>query len=84
VEAQRATNLLPESKDAFIGPEIAAEAAAVHAIVGDADRAIEILEGLLSRPSWLTAQRLKVDPVWDSLRNDSRFQALLNKHGGGG
>jgi protein kinase/serine/threonine-protein kinase len=84
VEAERATNLLPESKDAFVGPEIAAEAAAVHAFVGDTDRAVEILEGLLSRPGWLTAQRLKVDPAWDPLRNDWRFQALLNKYGGGG
>ena len=50
-EAQRATELLPESKDAFDGPEIAAGVAEVHAILGDNDRAIEILDGLLSRPS---------------------------------
>ncbi|OLD70982.1 MAG: hypothetical protein AUG90_00150 [Verrucomicrobia bacterium 13_1_20CM_4_55_9] len=48
-EAQRATELLPESKDAFGGPEIAAGVAEVYAIL---------------------------------LRNDPRFQALLDKYGG--
>jgi len=80
-EAQRATELLPESKDAFGGPEIAAGVAEVHAILGDSDRAIEILDGLLSRPSGVTVQGLKINPIWDPLRNDPRFQALLNKHG---
>jgi serine/threonine-protein kinase len=81
-EAQRATELLPVSKDAFSGPQIAAGVAEVHAILGDNGRAIEILDGLLSRPSALTVQGLKVDPIWDPLRNDPRFQALLNKYGG--
>jgi hypothetical protein len=56
--------------------------AEVHAILGDNGRAIEILDGLLSRPSAVTVQSLKVNPIWDSLRNDPGFQALLNKYGG--
>jgi len=81
-EARRASELLPESKDAFGGPEIAAGVAEVHAILGDNGRAIEILDGLLSRPSAVTVQSLRVSPIWDSLRNDPGFQALLNKYGG--
>jgi TolB-like protein/Tfp pilus assembly protein PilF len=81
-EARRATELLPESKDALGGPEIAAGVAEVHAILGDNGRAIEILDELLSRPSAVTVQSLKVNPIWDSLRNDPGFQALLNKYGG--
>ena len=80
-EARRATELLPESKDAFGGPEIAAGAAEVHAILGDNGRAIEILDGLLSRPSAVTVQTLRINPIWDPLRNDSRFQALIDKYG---
>ena len=79
-EAQRATELLPESKDAFGGPEITGGVAEIHAILGDNDRAIEILDGLLSRPSAVTIQGLKVNPIWDPLRNDPRFQALINKY----
>jgi hypothetical protein len=36
---------------------------------------------LLSRPSNVTVQGLKVNPIWDPLRNDPQFQALLNKYG---
>ncbi len=79
-EAQRATELLPESKDAFGGPEITEGVAQVHAILGDNGRAIEILDGLLNRPSTVTVQGLKVNPIWDPLRNDPRFQALIDKY----
>ena len=82
LEAQRARELLPETKDAFGGQEITAAVAEVHAILGNNAHAIEILEGLLSRPSWVAVEGLKVDPVWDPLRNDPRFQALLNNYGG--
>ena len=80
-EAQRATELVPESKDAFGGPEIAAGVAEVHAILGDNGRAIEVLDGLLSRPSGVTVPLLKLNPAWDPLRNDPRFQALIDKYG---
>ncbi|HZA38527.1 MAG TPA: hypothetical protein VE486_05255 [Candidatus Baltobacteraceae bacterium] len=81
-EAQRATQLRPESKDAFEGPQITGQVAEVHAILGDNDRAIELLDGLLNRPSELTVASLKLNPAWDPLRNDPQFQALLNKYGG--
>ena len=80
--AQRATELLPESKDAFGGPEITEGVAQVHVTLGDYDRAIELLEGLLSRPSAVTVQGLKVNPIWDPLRSNPRFQALVQKSGG--
>jgi tetratricopeptide (TPR) repeat protein len=79
-EARRATELVPESKDALGGPEIAGGVAEVHAILGDNGRAVEILDGLLSRPSAVTVQGLRVNPIWDPLRNDPRFQALLDKY----
>jgi TolB-like protein/Tfp pilus assembly protein PilF len=79
-QAQRASELLPESKDAFGGPEIAEGVAQVHAILGDSARAIEILDGLLSRPSAVTIPGLKINPAWDPLRKDPRFQALIDKY----
>ena len=80
-QARRATELRPESKDALGGAEIAAGVAEVHAILGDNDRAIEILDGLLSRPSAVTVQGLKLNPIWDPLRSDPRFQALIERNG---
>ena len=81
-EAQRAMDLRPESKDAFEGPPITEQAAQVYAILGDNARAIELLDGLLSRPSEVTLQTLKLNPVWDPLRNDPGFQALFAKYAG--
>ena len=81
-EAQRAMDLRPESKDAFEGPPITEQVAQVYAIIGDNARAIELLDELLSRPSEVTLQALKVNPAWDSIRNDPAFQALFAKYAG--
>jgi TolB-like protein/Tfp pilus assembly protein PilF len=79
--AKRATELLPESKDAFGGPDITEGVAQVYTFLGDYARAIDILGGLLNRPSNVTAISLKLNPLWDPLRSDPRFQALIEKHG---
>jgi len=81
-EAQRATDLRPESKDAFDGPRVTEDVAQVYAILGDNARAIELLDGLLSRPTGLTLQSLKVNPAWDPIRSDSAFQTLFAKYAG--
>jgi TolB-like protein/Tfp pilus assembly protein PilF len=81
-EAQHASELRPENKDAFGGPEVMESVAQVYAILGEKDRAIEVLDGLLSRPSGMTVETLKINPIWDPLRNDPRFQTLLTKYGG--
>jgi serine/threonine protein kinase/Flp pilus assembly protein TadD len=78
-EAQRATDLRPESKDAFEGPDIIERVAQVYAILGENARAIELLGGLLNRPSNVTVQLLRVNPIWDPLRGDPAFQKLCEE-----
>ena len=80
-EARRATEILPETKDAFGGPEITEGVAEVCVVVGENARALELLDGLLSRPSPVTVALLKLSPAWDPLRKDPRFQALIDKYG---
>jgi TolB-like protein/Tfp pilus assembly protein PilF len=80
-EIKRAQELLPESKDAFGGTEITSSAAEIHAILEDAAGAVTILDGLLQRPSPVTVPVLKLNPVWDFIRKDPRFQALIDKYG---
>ena len=78
---KRAQELLPETKDAFGGPDITVAAAEIHALLGDADGAITLLDGLLQRPSTINVPVLKLDPLWDPIRKDPRFQALIDKYG---
>jgi TolB-like protein/Flp pilus assembly protein TadD len=79
-EVKHAQELLPESKDAFDGPQITEAMAQIHAIFGDAALAVPILDGLLQRPSQVTIPFLKLNPVWDPIRNDPQFQALIDKY----
>jgi TolB-like protein/Flp pilus assembly protein TadD len=80
-EGKRAVELTPESKDAFDGPEIAIALAQIYALAGETDEALNILEHSLNTPNGITIPILKLDPLWDSLRSDSRFQALIAKSG---
>ena len=71
----------PTSKDPFEGPEMEEYMARVYALLGDADHAIPILKRLLQIPYALaiTPALLRLDPVWDQIRNDSRFQELATE-----
>jgi TolB-like protein/Flp pilus assembly protein TadD len=80
-EAQRAVDLLPESKDAFDGPILIMSRARIHMMCGDLDTAFALLEHSLQTPAGLTAPELRLDPVWDPLRADPRFDRMLAKNG---
>jgi tetratricopeptide (TPR) repeat protein len=79
-EAKRAIDLRPEERDAFEGPGFTATLAEVYATTGENGKAIQLLDGLLSRPGDLTVSILKLDPIYDGLRNDPAFQNLLKKY----
>jgi TolB-like protein/Flp pilus assembly protein TadD/predicted Ser/Thr protein kinase len=78
-EGQKVMELLPVERDAFWGPEIVGELAEIYALVGEKEQAIDQLEYLMSIPSWITVSRLRVEPIWDPLRDHPRFQALLEQ-----
>jgi hypothetical protein len=50
-------------------------------MVGRQDEAIERLDILLSSSGEMTPHVLRLDPRWDSLRKNPKFEALLAKHG---
>ena len=79
-EGKRAVELLPEAQDALDGPEVAFVLVQIYAWTGEYDQAFELLDHLLQVPNSLTVPILKLDPVWDPLRKDARFQALIDKY----
>jgi len=79
-EGKRAVELLPESQDALDGPQGTAALAEIYAWTGESDEAFRLLDHLLGIPNNLTVSVLKLDPTWDPLRKDPRFQALLDKY----
>ena len=83
-EAQRAITLSPSNKDRLTGPAFEENLALVEMIVGEKNRAISTLTRLLQIPygGWLyspapiTPALLRLDPIWDPLRDDPAFQKL--------
>jgi tetratricopeptide (TPR) repeat protein len=83
--AERAITVLPIENDALNGPQPIEILARVVAQVGEPDRAIAALQKLLSIPYSgllaahvpLTPALLRLDPMFDPLRNDPRFQKLI-------
>ncbi len=84
--AQRSVAAEPESVNAYFGPSRAADLALVYALVGETDKAITLIERLITTPgpvlltsaSSITQADLRLRWEWDSLRNDLRFQKIVN------
>ena len=77
--ARHTLDLLPPEKDAVLGSGNLAALAEIQAQTGAATEAVQNLRKLLSIPAGETISiaRLKIDPVWDPIRNDPGFQQLL-------
>jgi TolB-like protein/class 3 adenylate cyclase/Tfp pilus assembly protein PilF len=80
--AQRAITALPASKDAFVGPSYEDTLARIEAQFGEKDKAIAALQHLLSisyGSPVVTSALLRLDPDWDNLRGDPRFEKLCQE-----
>jgi serine/threonine-protein kinase len=78
-QAKLAVDLV--AKDAYAGPSALQTLAAVYARTGHPDEAIDLIERLLGMnyDDPLTITDLKQDPIWDPLRDNPKFKALLGR-----
>lgn len=58
-------------------PILVTSMARIHAITGNAEKAIDLLQHLLQIPAGLTVHEIRLDPTWDVLRENPRFQGLI-------
>jgi tetratricopeptide (TPR) repeat protein len=76
-EAQHAIDLMPLNKDIYDGALVLEGLAQVHTWTGDRDHAIEVLQKLVTIPSYINYARLKLHPLWAPLRGDPRFEQIV-------
>ena len=76
-EGRRALELIPVAKDTNAGPQVLYFFAVICAWTGKRDLAIEQLETLAKMPLGVSYGELRLDPHWDPLRGDPRFDKIV-------
>jgi serine/threonine protein kinase/tetratricopeptide (TPR) repeat protein len=76
-EGERAVALAPISKDSSVGPYFQHQLVRIYMLVGEPEKALDQLEPLLKVPYVLSPAWLKIDPNFDPLRANPRFQKLV-------
>jgi len=75
---EEAVDLKPIKLDASQGVAKEHDLMEIYIFTGNYDMALNKIDFLLSVPSWLSVGKLKIDPVFDRLRNLPRFQKIIN------
>jgi len=76
-EGKRACELLPLSRDSWEGPDYVINLARIYAWLNEKDLALEQLSIAANNPAGINYGELKLDPSWNSLRGDPRFEKLV-------
>jgi serine/threonine protein kinase/tetratricopeptide (TPR) repeat protein len=76
-EGRRGVDLLPVAKNALDGPDVLYSYAVICAWTGERDLAIEQLQTVAKIPAGAHYGDLRLDPDWDPLRGDPRFEKIV-------
>ncbi len=76
-EGERGVALLPIARDAYSGPYNQHQLARIYTLVGEHEKALDQLEPLLEIPYYLSPGWLRIDPNFEPLRTNPRFQRLV-------
>jgi serine/threonine-protein kinase len=74
---ERAVALLPVVSDGYTGPYFQHQLARIYLLVGEPEKALDQLEPLLKIPYFLSPAWLRIDPTFEQLRGNPRFERLL-------
>ena len=77
-EGEACAALVPIAQRPFDGPGIQFQLVRIHVILGNHERALDLLEPLLKVPYYLTPGWLRIDPSFDPLRGNPRFEKLAH------
>jgi tetratricopeptide (TPR) repeat protein len=75
-EGKRACEILPYTKDSWVGPTFINYLAVIYSACGEKDAALQQLKTSAELPTGVTYGDLKHSPDWDSLRGDPRFEQI--------
>jgi tetratricopeptide (TPR) repeat protein len=76
-EGRTACDMLPLAKDAVAGGILITNLARIYALTGEKDLALEQLDIVSKLPYGPSYGELRLDPEWDSLRGDPRFEKIV-------
>jgi hypothetical protein len=76
-EGERGVALLTFADDAYGGAYNQHQLARIYMLVGEPEKALDQLEPLLEIPYYLSPGWLRIDPNFDPLRGNPRFQRLV-------
>jgi serine/threonine-protein kinase len=76
-EGSRGVALLPAERDAVNGPYQVHLLARIYLLAGERAKALDLLDGLLARPYYLSPGWLRIDPTFATLKGNPRFEKLI-------
>jgi hypothetical protein len=74
---RRATELTPVDRNSIGGQQLIKHMAAIYAWAGETDLALQQLAVAVGLPGFLSYGELRLDPYWDPLRSDPRFEQIV-------
>jgi serine/threonine protein kinase/tetratricopeptide (TPR) repeat protein len=76
-EGESGLTMLPMTKDAIYGVWVQRQLARIYLLVGETEKAVDQLQILLERPSYLSPAWLRIDSTYAELRGNPRFERLI-------